>query len=111
MHSLEEPLPANAVYIFNSTHIHEPNQDHCGGQNSGELEQQEQYLRQARRGKLSSRQEDDDDYFDGLGRLYDLGGESLGAGEGEGPKEGHSNLASALQTHISPCPPLQPADY
>lgn len=100
LHSLELPLPANAIYIFNSIRIHDSNQDHCGGRNLAEQEQQ-QYLQQARGGQLSGMKEEDDDNFDGLGPLYDLEGDRLKATEKDGLKEGHDDQATALQTNVS----------
>ncbi|XP_075875792.1 cyclin-I [Nelusetta ayraudi] len=111
LHSLELTLPANAIYIFDGTHIQDQNQECCSGRCSAEQQQQLQRLRQAKRGQCSCKRDDDDDYFDGLGRLYNVEGEGRGDGEGEALEEGWSDQATTLQTNVSPCPPLHPAGH
>lgn len=104
LRSLEFSLPTNAVYIVESAHMQERGsleRQSSVGQQPEEL----QRLPQARRGQSSSKWNDNDDYFDGLGRLYAL----EGAGPGEGVEPGEQ--VAALQADVSPCPPLHPADH
>uniref|UniRef100_A0A3Q3R2H7 Cyclin-I n=1 Tax=Monopterus albus TaxID=43700 RepID=A0A3Q3R2H7_MONAL len=93
LHSLEFSLPANAVYIFNSTQIQEEEP----------VWSPTQHLSQTRRGQGAGEQGDSDEYYDGFRCLYS---EETSPGAEGGHVEG---LFDSQQTDVSPCPPLHPA--
>lgn len=93
LHSLEFSLPANAVYIFDSTQIQEEER----------VWSPTLRLRQTRRVRGSKQPGDSDEYYDGFRHLYN---EETIPEAGRGDVEG---LFDSHQKSISPCPPLHPA--
>ncbi|KAM3601648.1 uncharacterized protein V6R79_016043 [Siganus canaliculatus] len=89
LRSLEFSLPANAVYIFDSTQIQDEERSWSPTQR----------LRQARRGRGDREQGDADEYYDGFMHLYNQEMSPGVEGSGDG----------GLQKSVSPCPPLHPA--
>lgn len=82
LRSLEFCLPTNAVYIFDSARI-----------------QEEQSRSPPRRAAGLPERGDPDEYYDGLGRLYDEEVNPGAQGGGAYPQG----------SEVSPCPPLHPA--
>ena len=96
--SLEFSLPANAVYIFDSTKMTKL-QDEVSWEPAGKPG-----LGQSRRGKGSQGEGDTDKFYDGFRCLYN---EGL-ALEVDGDSDTNI-LHEAHQKNVSPCPPLHPA--
>ncbi|XP_041656742.1 cyclin-I [Cheilinus undulatus] len=90
LHSLEFSLPANPVYIFDSTMI----------QDEEQARSPTQRRRHARRG-WGHEQRDSDEYYDGFRCLYN---------EETAPEvDSVKGLFDSKQKDVSPCPPLHPA--
>lgn len=96
--SLEFSLPANAVYIFDSTKMTKL-QNEVSWEPAGRPG-----LGQTRRGKGSQGEGDTDKFYDGFRCLYN---EGL-ALEVDGDSD-TKILHEAHQKNVSPCPPLHPA--
>lgn len=96
LRSLEFSLPANAVYIFDSTDIYE-----------GEVDKvrppSRRLRRRIRKVRSADQLRDSDEYYDGLRRLYDEEMSSKAKGGSGGASPFNSPQESA-----SPCPPLHP---
>lgn len=84
---MEFSLPANAVYILDSSQIQEKQQ---------QLWSPSQRHMAARRGRGAREQRDLDDYYDGFRRLYNEESEI-------------EEMFEIEQKGVSPCPPLHPA--
>uniref|UniRef100_A0A3B5L7S5 Cyclin I family, member 2 n=1 Tax=Xiphophorus couchianus TaxID=32473 RepID=A0A3B5L7S5_9TELE len=87
LHSMEFSLPANAVYILDSSQIQEKQQ---------QVWSPSQRHMAARRGRGATEQGDLDDYYDGFRRLYN-------------EESDIEEMFEFEQKGVSPCPPLHPA--
>uniref|UniRef100_A0A3B3V3R6 Cyclin I family, member 2 n=1 Tax=Poecilia latipinna TaxID=48699 RepID=A0A3B3V3R6_9TELE len=88
LHSMEFSLPANAVYILDSSQIQEKQQQQVWSPS--------QRHTAARSGRGASEQADLDDYYDGFRRLYN-------------EESDIEEMFEFEQKGVSPCPPLHPA--
>ncbi|MEQ2226808.1 hypothetical protein ILYODFUR_031158, partial [Ilyodon furcidens] len=89
LHSMEFSLPANSVYILDSSQIQEHQQQQVWSPSQRHLA--------ARRVRGGSEQRDLDDYYDGFRHLYN-------------EESDMEDLFEFQQKGVSPCPPLHPAD-
>ncbi|MEQ2197361.1 hypothetical protein XENOCAPTIV_028286, partial [Xenoophorus captivus] len=89
LHSMEFSLPANSVYILDSSQIQEHQQQQVWSPSQRHLA--------ARRVSGGSEQGDLDDYYDGFRHLYN-------------EESDMEDLFEFQQKGVSPCPPLHPAD-
>ncbi|XP_061155452.1 cyclin-I isoform X1 [Syngnathus typhle] len=96
LRSLEFALPDNAVYIFDSAHIHEGEADKVRPPSR-------RLRRRSKKGPSADRFRDSDEYYDGLKRLYS----EETCSKVEGGSVGGSPFDSS-QESASPCPPLHP---